>query len=123
MGTPQSVRSTFARFDFIRVPLPAARTTAKIGGEVPPSDMGLGKLPPRWRAGAAGFEPAIPGPKPGALPLGYAPVSLRARAAAIIPERPRTVRIGALRSRELRARRQRRRRLQIPFSRSPRLPL
>src|SRR5215210_6456446 len=30
--------------------------------------------PPRdLRAGAAGFEPAIPGPKPGALPLGHAP--------------------------------------------------
>ena len=24
-------------------------------------------------AGAAGFEPTIPGPKPGALPLGHAP--------------------------------------------------
>ena len=24
-------------------------------------------------AGAEGFEPPIPGPKPGALPLGYAP--------------------------------------------------
>jgi hypothetical protein len=29
-----------ARFDFIRVPLPAASTTAKTGGRVPPSDMG-----------------------------------------------------------------------------------
>src|ERR687885_1574881 len=46
-------------------------------------------------AGAAGFEPAIPGPKPGALPLGYAPtrtssLALRfrgtARNAAIIPK-------------------------------------
>src|SRR5215210_5410892 len=37
IGTPQSVCNTFARFDFIRVPLPAARTTAKIGGRVPPS--------------------------------------------------------------------------------------
>ena len=34
-------------------------------------------------AGAAGFEPAIPGPKPGALPLGHAPV----RPQKIIPER------------------------------------
>src|ERR671920_2109084 len=44
------------------------------------------------RAGAAGFEPAIPGPKPGALPLGHAPVSSYARAAAIIPEAPATIR-------------------------------
>jgi hypothetical protein len=28
---PQRVCRTFARLDFIRVPLPAARTTAKIG--------------------------------------------------------------------------------------------
>lgn len=25
-------------------------------------------------AGVAGFEPTIPGPKPGALPLGYTPI-------------------------------------------------
>src|SRR5919112_5362821 len=31
MGMPQRVWSTFARLDFILVPLPAARTTAKIG--------------------------------------------------------------------------------------------
>src|ERR671912_1670626 len=32
MGTPHRVCRTFARFDFILVPLPAARITAKIGG-------------------------------------------------------------------------------------------
>ena len=26
-------------------------------------------------AGAEGFEPPVPGPKPGALPLGYAPLT------------------------------------------------
>src|SRR5918993_4079066 len=31
MGTPHRVCRTFARLDFILVPLPAARTTAKIG--------------------------------------------------------------------------------------------
>lgn len=29
-------------------------------------------------AGAAGFEPTIPGPKPGALPLGHAPLVIGA---------------------------------------------
>src|SRR5215204_4005012 len=70
------VCNTLARLDFILVPLPAARTAAKIGGaswrwsmtfKTPSAGSG------RPRAGAAGFEPAIPGPKPGALPLGHAP--------------------------------------------------
>src|SRR5918997_3719237 len=42
MGTPHKVCSTFARLDFILVPLPAARTTAKIG-EL--SDIGCVALP------------------------------------------------------------------------------
>src|SRR5215212_9833140 len=46
----------------------------------------------RLSAGAAGFEPAIPGPKPGALPLGYAPVQPQ----KIIPERLFAVRISVL---------------------------
>src|SRR5215211_2954436 len=79
MGTPHKVWRTFARLDFILVPLPAARITAKIGD--------LSDMCPRFSyrssarqssAGAAGFEPAIPGPKPGALPLGHAPVQARA---------------------------------------------
>src|SRR5215207_1315897 len=89
------VCNTLARLDFILVPLPAARTAAKIGGaswrwsmtfKTPSAGSG------RLRAGAAGFEPAIPGPKPGALPLGHAPVSSHARAAAIIPEALATIR-------------------------------
>src|SRR5918994_5688801 len=84
MGTPHRVCRTFARFDFILVPLPAARITAKIG-EL--SDMyphhsyrssARRSRTIRSSAGAAGFEPAIPGPKPGALPLGHAPVQARA---------------------------------------------
>src|ERR671910_893256 len=83
MGTPHRVCRTFARFDFILVPLPAARITAKIG-EL--SDMyshysyhssTRRSRTTRSSAGAAGFEPAIPGPKPGALPLGHAPVQAR----------------------------------------------
>src|SRR5918993_3036470 len=78
MGTPHRVCRTFARFDFILVPLPAARITAKIG-EL--SDMyphhSYRSATTRSSAGAAGFEPAIPGPKPGALPLGHAPVQAR----------------------------------------------
>ena len=86
--------STFARFDFILVPLPAARTTA-VCGRVSPWDMGsqglLGIASLRLRAGAAGFEPAIPGPKPGALPLGHGNHPCP-RAAAIIPEAPAAIR-------------------------------
>src|ERR687893_211715 len=84
IGTPHRVCRTFARFDFILVPLPAARITAKIG-EL--SDMyshhsyrssTRRSRTTRSSAGAAGFEPAIPGPKPGAFPLGHAPVQARA---------------------------------------------
>ena len=46
----------------IRVPRPAAITTAASS--------------PAIRAGAPGFEPGIAGPKPAALPLGYAPPRL-----------------------------------------------
>lgn len=46
------------------------------------NDSSVGR---RAAAGAAGFEPAIPGPKPGALPLGYAP-SLDGRAAGMLLE-------------------------------------
>src|SRR5215204_4110860 len=84
MGTPHRVCRTFARLDFILVPLPAARTTAKIGelsDMYPHNSYRSSGRPSRTAlssAGAAGFEPAIPGPKPGALPLGYAPVKARA---------------------------------------------
>src|SRR5918999_3542003 len=91
MGTPHSVCRTFARFDFILVPLPAARITAKIGelSDMYPhhSYRSSTRRSTRSSAGAAGFEPAIPGPKPGALPLGHAPVPAPPRDAAIIPER------------------------------------
>src|SRR2546425_137033 len=58
--------------DFIRVPRPAAMTTAAR------SFVAI-------RAGAPGFEPGIAGPKPAALPLGYAPstVSLPSVAAEV----------------------------------------
>src|SRR5215210_3697444 len=91
---PHIVCSTFALLDLIRVPLPAARTAAKTGL----SGMNSGdSYPLATGAGAAGFEPAIPGPKPGALPLGHAPTRtapLRdaARTTASIPKRPPTVR-------------------------------
>src|SRR5919107_3802838 len=84
IGTPHRVCRTFARFDFILVPLPAARITAKIG-ELSDMFSDHSYRSSTWRsrttrssAGAAGFEPAIPGPKPGALPLGHAPVQDRA---------------------------------------------
>src|SRR5215204_1569045 len=84
MGTPHRVCRTFARLDFILVPLPAARTTAKIGELSVMYPHHSYRSPVRRSratppsAGAAGFEPAIPGPKPGALPLGHAPVQARA---------------------------------------------
>jgi hypothetical protein len=68
--------------DLMRVPLPAARTAAKVGAswrsntgfhDSYPYDIDAQGFPGTTLAGAAGFEPAIPGPKPGALPLGYAP--------------------------------------------------
>src|SRR5919197_6113824 len=43
----------------MRVPSPAARTTTASS---------------ELKAGAPGFEPGIAGPKPAALPLGYAPL-------------------------------------------------
>ena len=48
----------------IRVPSPPAITTAAIGRRSRAQEM----------AGAPGFEPGIAGPKPAALPLGYAPL-------------------------------------------------
>ena len=53
----------FGRLERIRVPRPAAITTAARGDSV------IGLL----EAGAGGFEPPVTGPKPAALPLGYAP--------------------------------------------------
>src|SRR5438067_7297689 len=47
----------------MRVPSPPAMTTAASGVSVIGGQM----------AGAPGFEPGIAGPKPAALPLGYAP--------------------------------------------------
>src|SRR5215210_1272608 len=47
----------------MRLPSPAARTPAARRGSVTGLEM----------AGAPGFEPGIAGPKPAALPLGYAP--------------------------------------------------
>src|SRR5215218_7956258 len=96
---PHIVCSTFALLDLIRVPLPAARTAAKTGL----SGMNSGdSYLLTTGAGAAGFEPAIPGPKPGALPLGHAPTRMApvrdaARTTASIPKHPLTVRCGALR--------------------------
>src|SRR2546421_623919 len=54
---PSSGCRCFGVADFIRVPRPAAITTAAKS----------------LKAGAPGFEPGIAGPKPAALPLGYAP--------------------------------------------------
>ncbi len=34
------------------------------------------RMPVYFLAGAEGFEPPMPGPKPGALPLGHAPTNL-----------------------------------------------
>src|SRR5437764_4713357 len=50
----------------MRVPSPAAITTAASGFVVELMRM----------AGAPGFEPGVAGPKPAALPLGYAPASV-----------------------------------------------
>ena len=54
----------FGRLDFMRVPRPAAMTTAASGRSF---------TAPPVMAGAGGFEPPVTGPKPVALPLGYAP--------------------------------------------------
>src|SRR5207247_1645975 len=56
---PSSGCRCFGVADFILVPRPAAMTTAARS--------------PAIRTGAPGFEPGIAGPKPAALPLGYAP--------------------------------------------------
>ncbi len=53
----------------IRVPRPAAMTTAA---------SRVGSVTGGQMAGAPGFEPGITGPKPAALPLGYAPSECRA---------------------------------------------
>src|SRR5579863_5258724 len=55
----------------MRVPSPAARTTAAMGVSL--------TLPRPEMAGAPGFEPGIAGPKPAALPLGYAPLGAEYR--------------------------------------------
>src|SRR5262245_56039071 len=55
---PSSGWRCFGLADFIRVPRPAAITTAASSPDI---------------TGAPGFEPGIAGPKPAALPLGYAP--------------------------------------------------
>src|SRR5947209_3248636 len=55
---PSSGCRCFGVADFMRVPWPAAITIA---------------ASPSFKAGAPGFEPGIAGPKPAALPLGYAP--------------------------------------------------
>src|SRR5207302_8553579 len=55
---PSSGCRCFGVVDFMRVPCPAAMTIAA-------------RL--FFKAGAPGFEPGIAGPKPAALPLGYAP--------------------------------------------------
>ena len=54
----------FGTAERIRVPRPADITTAAIGVSVTRTES---------MAGAPGFEPGIAGPKPAALPLGYAP--------------------------------------------------
>src|SRR5207237_8497061 len=59
---PSSGCRCFGVAECMRVPSPPAMTTAA-RGLVTGSQM----------AGAPGFEPGIAGPKPAALPLGYAP--------------------------------------------------
>src|SRR5215210_4534249 len=61
---PSSGWRCFGVSERIRVPRPPARTTAATPDEV--TDV-------IQMAGAPGFEPGITGPKPVALPLGYAP--------------------------------------------------
>src|SRR5262245_7584707 len=77
IGRPARGCSTLGRAERILVPWPAASTIA-------PRLIGIGP-PPGWLAsrsggslvGAGGFEPPIAGPKPAALPLGYAPSGAR----------------------------------------------
>src|SRR4029077_18073035 len=64
MRRPSTGCRSFGTAERIRVPSPAAMTTAAIGVSV---TRGVSM------AGAPGFEPGIAGPKPAALPLGYAP--------------------------------------------------
>src|SRR4029079_2940552 len=59
---PSSACRGFGVADRIRVPRHAAMSTAEEACVVTV-----------WMAGAPGFEPGIAGPKPAALPLGYAP--------------------------------------------------
>ena len=66
MRWPSSGCRCFGVADFMRVPSPPARTTAAVSGAVTVID---------GMAGAPGFEPGIAGPKPAALPLGYAPLA------------------------------------------------
>ncbi len=61
---PSSAWRCFGVAERIRVPSPPARTTAASLDAFTCS---------RAMAGAPGFEPGIAGPKPAALPLGYAP--------------------------------------------------
>ena len=73
----------FGTADRIRVPRPAAMTTAAIGMSL----TWAGSM-----AGAPGFEPGIAGPKPAALPLGYAPLATEYRRGPGPPRAPRACR-------------------------------
>ena len=65
MRRPSTGCRCFGTAERMRVPSPAAITAAAIGVSVTAGSM---------MAGAPGFEPGIAGPKPAALPLGYAPL-------------------------------------------------
>src|SRR5579871_6498351 len=82
MRRPRSGCRCLATDDFIRVPRPAARKTAAIGESL---NVREGLM-----AGAPGFEPGIAGPKPAALPLGYAPLPPSIGARRRAPDRARS---------------------------------
>src|SRR5207248_2169453 len=73
---PSSGCRCFGVSERIRVPRPAAMTTVASFRAVK-----------RKMAGAPGFEPGIAGPKPAALPLGYAPPE-NSVTAGLEPSRP-----------------------------------
>src|SRR5262249_1288453 len=79
---PSSRCRCFGVADRMRVPRPAAMTT-------PARLRGIRGV--RILAGAPGFEPGIAGPKPAALPLGYAPIirlsEYRSRSPIVRPRR------------------------------------
>src|SRR5665811_1188209 len=84
MGRPHTSCSTLGAPDFMRFPRPAARITTASGGRLtlglsviwltPDGGSGRGCRPGIWQwLGREDSNLRMPGPKPGALPLGYAP--------------------------------------------------